>query len=389
MKQVIRRLSLIILLALLSGCWISGQFEPKWDARFEKYTYASSNSTESYYIGDDGIYRYSDSMRIIATDYEPDAICVNDRWIVCLVKPNDDKYSLDPLCAITYQIDNHEMHTFKTNSNHYTGILLTDNDELVIVQEQGYCAFNLEQRIQIELPLLWESTYELEGFHYNIKVYQPDSRKIGILTPLASSSYSDFAVLTEYGNYGTETGTGYAVLEITDDSAHVISVKNIPNYAYAVYEVKNDNTCTELFSLPNTHNGNTSLKYQFGSCVTTSDGMHILTMRKMNGWNKTETPSEFMYVGDAAYIVSSDWLSYQMLDLGSKKLIGSEEGTLYYIENNVLYRTSVDTLQELSFEELEILPRDWIFISFTKDDTYCVFLGNKTSDGNKGTVLLR
>lgn len=372
MKKINRFFFLLMILMLLSGCWIvSRQFEPEWNKRFEKYTYASTNSTDSYIIKKDGIYRKSDDRRIIQTDYKPDAICVNDRWIVCLVKSSDDKNSLAPLRAITYQIDNQEIQTFKTNGNHYKDILLTDRDELIIIQGEGYCAFDLEQGKSIALSLSWESIFELEGFYYSLKVYQPDSRKIAVLSSLGSSG-SNFAVLSEYDSYGSETGSGYAIVEITDDSAYVIFVKNIPNYAYAVYEVKADNTCTELFTIPDIHEGNERVRYQFGSSCKTTEGTHILTMRKMNGWHKTETPSENIYEGDAVCIVSPDWSSYRMLDLGGKKLIGSEGGALYYLEDNDLYRTSAEKLQSLSFEELEKLPSNWSFITFTENNTYWV-----------------
>ena len=93
----------------------------------------------------------------------------------------------------------------------------------------------------------------------------------------------------------------------------------------------------------------------------------------MDQWHKIEMPTENIYSGDAIYIVSSDWSSYHMIDLGSKKLIGSENGKLYYLEENMLYRTTVDLLIQQSFERVETLNSGWKYIAFSEDGEYTVY----------------
>jgi len=372
MKRLIRCISMTCVFILLCGCSVFTQFMPEWDERFAKYSYAASNSSDSFYIGEDGIYQKSDSERIIATDFKPRAVYANDQWIVCLVKVNDDRNSLDPLDAVVYHIETHETYRVKTNTNYYTGIYLSDNDELIVFQGEGLCAIDLRTARRTTLPVLWGCSFEMDGFEYRLNAYQPDSNKIGIMYNPTSYG-SSFAVLSEYGNYGSEEGGGYAILEITDDFAYVMAAKSTVRDAFAVYRVTPSGACTELFTVPDTHDKEGLLRYQFGTCFCMTDGTHILTMRKMDRWHRTETPTESMYSGDALYIVSPDWTSYRMIDLGNKKLISSENGELFYLEKDILYHTTVDRLIDLSFDKIQEMPSGWDFIAFSDQGEFTIY----------------
>ncbi len=75
-----------------------------------------------------------------------------------------------------------------------------------------------------------------------------------------------------------------------------------------------------------------------------------------------------MYEGDRICVFSPDWTSYRMIDLGWKKLIGSENGSLFYLEGNTLYRTTADDVIEDRFEQIGSLPRKWKYIAFSAED---------------------
>lgn len=372
MSRIAKLIALSIILMLLSGCWITRQFETEWDAGFRKYSYATSNTSDSYYIESDGIYRKSNSDKIIATDFKPCAVCANDRWIVCLVKTNDDRNSLEPLDAVIYHFETNETYRVETNDNYYNGLYLSDNDELIVFQGEGVCAIDLKVTSKTTLPMLWKSTFVIDGVEFQLNVYQPDSNKVGVMYNPKSYG-SSFAVLSEHGNYGSETGRGYTILEITDDTAYVMKVKSTVNDAYAVYKVTPSDACMELFTVPDTHEGEGVLRYQFGTSFCMSDGTHILTMRKMDQWHKIETPTESIYCGDDIYIVSPDWSSYRMIDLGGKKLIGRENEMLFYLEGDTLYRTTVDCLPEFSFDPIQKMPAGWDFIAFSDQGVFTIY----------------
>lgn len=143
--------------------------------------------------------------------------------------------------------------------------------------------------------------------------------------------------------------------------------------SFSVCKVHATGEYEELISVPKNQDKADSIRYQIGPCHRLSDGSHALTMRKMNDWHPAYMARENMYEGDVLCVFSEDWSSYRMIDLGKKKLIGSENGFLFYLEDNILYRTTADGAIESDFDMVEQLPRKWKYIAFSEGGAFTVF----------------
>ena len=375
-KRIIIRLLVIIGIVLVlfsipvicAGCKFA---EPEWNAKFEEGIYGSRNKLDSYYIGNDGIYRMSDGKCLILTGVKPSNICANDDWVVCSVDTEKDNIGKPNREIYVYCVKTSEIHMFPIRINGHALILIRDT-LLVWNYNSIEKAFDLSQLAeQRDLPVLWTTGFRMNGFEYRITTYQFHEYKVGILDPIGSQG-NYISLVTDYGNDTHETGRGEAIIEITEDDAYVVSAYPSDNMHYAVFRVMRDGTCCEITTIPSGDEGG-EIRFQFGKCLKVSDGSHILTLRKMNGWHKAEIPRERNYVGDLICVFTPDWKEYQMIDLENKKLIGNSKQNLYYIEGNTLYRTTAESLLLREFEFVENLPKSWKYIAFSENGRYTVY----------------
>lgn len=360
------RIALIFLLAIVIFCatmWGCKTRNTEWDAKFAKNSFASLTQAEEYYIQEDGIYRQSDGQRIMVCKNPPTRIAANEKWVACLTCSNAGSYD-----AMVYETSTAAVKEYKNVAKGSGEVYLT-GDYLLVFGSNRQTTLDLHSRRQIDLPLAWETQFQMDGFFYILRVHSLDTCTIGVLRAMGVEGMT-YSVVTSYGNEGKETGSGQAIADITEDMAIIISVKNSNSEQYSVYRVNREGMCTEIAVIPAVHNGDDLMRYQFGKCTKTSRGEHVLTMRKMNGWHKTQTASQSIYTGDDIFIFSADWAEYRMIDLGRKKLIGSHDDQLYYMENLDLYRTTTDNLSQLEFEWLEKLPRNWKHICFFDKGEY-------------------
>lgn len=365
MKRIIKLCVTAILLLVLIGC-DANQFQPEWNEKFEENAYCCRNETDAFYIENDGIYRMSDSEKIIPTEKTPISVCANDHWIVCLVQGEFRNNN-----AILYNIDTQESSIISRNVSYKEDLLLTDNDVLLIIASESFQAYDLKESQYIELPKLWQTTFQDNGFGYSIVVYQIANGQFSIIKrhDVMGSYYS---VVTEYGNFAEERGL--PVLEITDNEAVMLSNWLSNDGSFSIFKVRATGAYEELISIPEDQDKGNSVRYQFGPCHHLPDGSHALTLRKMNGWHPAYIAREKMYTGDIICVFSKDWSSYRMVDLGEKKLIGSENGILFYLEDNILYRTTADRAIESDFDTVDQLPRKWKHIAFSKGGAFTILI---------------
>lgn len=342
-----------------------------WDKQFSIGTYGCMNELNAYVIGNDGIYEIRDSMKVISTDNKPSRVCVNEHWLVCTVPDNEKGELVQHRNIIAYQFSSKDKQIYEAHTKGQCEIILTNDSTLLVLSSDGLQAYNLPEDKEITtIPEVWGSLFQLNGFDYRLNVYQLDECKIGILKTIGVQGVN-WAVITDQGNIVKETGRGEAVLDITDESAYIMTVKD--SKTYAVYEVDITGKCTEVNSVPAYHEGDEILRYQFGKAERTESGMHILTMRKMKGWHKTETPDQSIYRGDDAFVFTPDWKTYQSIDLGNRKLVGNGNGIMYYLEGRTLYRTMVDSFINLNFEQVTTINQDWKYIAFSRTGDYTIF----------------
>ena len=93
----------------------------------------------------------------------------------------------------------------------------------------------------------------------------------------------------------------------------------------------------------------------------------------MKNWFKTETPKQRIYQGDDVFVFTPDWKTYQSIDLGNRKLVGSVNGTMYYLKGRTLYSSPADSLTDLNFEKVTTLRLGWKYIAFSRAGNYTVF----------------
>lgn len=364
MKRIIKLCVTAIFLLALIGCDIN-QFQPEWNVRFEKNSYGCRNETDAFYIGNNGVYRMSDSKRIIPTEKTPISVCANEHWIVCLVQGEFENN-----IVILYRIDTQESHIISRNVSYKEDLVLTDNDVLLIIASESFQAYDLNESQYIELPILWSTTFQSAASKYSIAAYQIDNGAISIIKQhRVMGTY--YSVVTEYGSFAEESGL--PVLEITENEAVMLSDWLSNDGSFSVFKVQATGAYEELISIPENQYKGDSVRYQFGPCHQLQDGSHALTLRKMNGWHPHLIAREKMYTGDIICVFSKDWSSYRMVDLGEKKLIWSENGDLFYLEDNTLYRTTADRAIESDFDMVEHLPRKWKYIAFSKGGAFTVF----------------
>ena len=374
-KRVVIRIMIIIGIVLIlfsipvicAGC---KNTEPEWNAKFEEGIYGSRNSKDSYYIGNDGIYRTSDGKRFILTEVRPSNICVNEDWIVCSANTEKGKKGNKNIekTIFVYRFKTGEIHEFPIRI--YNPKIKLIHDTLLVWNTESIRAYNLPQSAkQSVLPLLWTAGFRMDGFNYRITAYQFDEYKVGILDPIGTQG-DDISFVTDYGNDAEETGRGEAIIEITEDDAYIVSAYPSNNMYYAVYRVTRDGECYEIAIIPSGYEGEGVL--QFGKCIKASDGSHILIMRKMRYLHAT-APKESAYNGDLICVFTPDWMEYQTIDLENKKLIGQSKQNLYYIEENTLYRTTAESLLLREFEFVENLPKGWKYIAFSENDRYTIY----------------
>ena len=346
----------------LLGCVDSSH---TWDRQFAKSTYASLNDTEMFYIQKDGIYRRSDAQRIIASENSPIRVVANDTWVACLVNTGGS----GPCDVIVYEIQTEDVNMYPTTAQGHGDIFLI-SDNLLAFDSDNLIVYDLrKEKRTTDYPLIWMSQFQMDGFQYEIQVYRFDISLVGILKTVGVQGIS-YSIVTSFGNEAKETGRGQVIADITEDEATIISVKN--NKQYSVYRVECEGMCAETAVIPAFHDGNELMRYQFGRCINTADEEHILTMRKMDGWHKTEIPTQNIYKGDDIFIFSQDWTNYHTVDLGTKKLIGGQSDVLYYMDDTDLYRTTTDDLRLSIFEWVEKLPSKWKHIVFSEKGEYAV-----------------
>ena len=364
MKRIIKLCVTVILLLLLIGCE-ADQFQPEWNEKFEKNSYGCRNETDAFYIENDGVYRMSNSERIIPTGKTPISVCANDHWVVCLVQGESTNNN-----AILYNTDTQESNIISRNVSYKEALLLTDNDVLLIIASESFQAYDLIESRYIELPKLWQTTFQNTALKYSIVVYQIANGKFCTIKrhDVMGSYYS---VVTEYGSFAEERGL--PVLETTENEAVLLSNWLSNDGSFSVFKVRATGACEELISIPENQDKGNSMQYQFGPCHHLQDGSHALTLRKMNGWHPAYIAREKMYIGDIICVFSKDWSSYRMVDLGEKKLIGSENGILFYLEDNILYCTTADRAIESDFDTVDHLPRKWKHIAFSGGGSFTVF----------------
>lgn len=195
MKRIMKLCVAAILLLVLLGC-DPGQFQPEWNEKYEKNTYGCRNETEAFYIEKDGVYRMSDSERIIPTEKTPISVCANEHWVACLVQgefKNND--------AILYEIDTQESHTINRNVSYEEDLLLTGNDVLLIIASESFQAYDLNESKYIELPVLWRTTFQnADSWKFSITVYQIPGGEF-CLVKRHDVMGTDYSVVTEYGNF--------------------------------------------------------------------------------------------------------------------------------------------------------------------------------------------
>ncbi|MBR3304853.1 MAG: hypothetical protein IKR03_02250 [Clostridia bacterium] len=381
MKQVLKEICVLFLKGIcvllicvllyiitLVGCKLIGS---DWDKKFAVGTYGCMNEENAYFIANDGIYDKKDSIRVISTDNKPSCVCVNENWLACAVADEVKGELVARRNIITYQFSSKKKKTYKAKYEGEIEIFLTNDDTLLVLNSGGLQAYDLREDKEImRIPEVWNSLFQMKGFEYRLNIYQLDEYKIGILKNTGADGVT-WAVITDQGNIAEETGRGSAILDITDDSAYIITVKD--NNSYAVYEVDAAGQCKEIGTVPNVHDGDETLRYQFGKAERTKSGMHVLTMRKMKNWFKTETPKQRIYQGDDVFVFTPDWKTYQSIDLGNRKLVGSVNGTMYYLKGRTLYSSPADSLTDLNFEKVTTLRLGWKYIAFSRAGNYTVF----------------
>ena len=366
MKRILILLIAVVLLFVWIGCDLN-QFQPEWNEKFEKNTYGCRNTTDAYYLGSDGVYRKSDSSLLFSTDQKPVSVCANDEWVVCLVQ--GDKTGGENNRIFLYQIDTQKTHTVSTKVSYKEDLLLCENNVLLIFASESFLAYDLNASEFITLPILWQTPFRMESFDYQLTVYQLADGALEIIKRNDVMG-SDYTVTSKQGNLAEERGV--PVLAATENEA-ILSDSFVSNDgSFSVFKVNATGTCEKLISIPKKSDPGDSTRYQIGPCHHLSDGSHALTLRKMSGWHPAYVPREKMYDGDRICVFSPDWTSFRMIDLGEKKLIGSENGSLFYLEGNTLYRTTADGVIENSFEQVGSLPRKWTFIAFSAEE-YTVF----------------
>ncbi len=366
MKRIFILLIAAVLLLALIGC-DSNQFQPEWNVKFEKNTYGCRNTTDAYYIGNDGVYRKKDAAKLFSTDHEPVSVCANEKWVVCLVQGDKDDGENNRI--FFYQIGTQKTHTISTKVNYKEDLLLCENNVLLIFASESFQAYDLNASEFITLPILWQTPFRMESFDYKIAVYQTGDGTLEIIKR-DNVMGSDYTVTSKHGNIAEERGV--PVLAVTENEAILLNSWVSNDGSFSVFKVSATGTCEKLISIPQNSNPGDSTRYQIGPCHHLSDGSHTLTLRKMSGWHPAYIAREKLYVGDMICVFSPDWTSYRMVDLGEKKLIGSKNGSLFYLEGNTLYRTTADGVIESNFEQVGSLPRKWTFIAFSAEE-YTVF----------------
>lgn len=355
--------AIVLLIVTICGC--TG-YNREWDAQFSKSTYASLIDTELFYIQKNGIYRQSDAERIITSENKPIRVVANDKWVACLMRAQDS-YTCE---AMVYEIQTKDIKTYPNSAQGHGDVFLAAGN-LLVFDSDGFVAYDLQDaRRMTDYPLVWTAQFQMDGFQYEIQVYRFDTYMVGVLKTVGMQGMS-YSIVTSYGNEAEETGRGQVIADITDNEATIISVKN-NNEQYSVYRVDREGACAEIAVIPAFHDGNELVRYQFGKCVSASDGKHILIMRKMNGWHKAEIPTQSIYTGDDIIVFSQDWTNCQIVDLNSKKLISSQSNVLFYLDDTDLYRTTTDDLEKSTFEWIEKLPRKWKHIVFSETGKYAV-----------------
>lgn len=360
MKRILILLIAVVLLLVWIGCDLS-QYQPEWNVKFEKNSYGCRNATDAYYLGNViGVYRKSDSALLFSTDQKPVSVCANEEWVACLVQGSGEKNRI-----FLYRIDTKETHTISTNATYKEDLLLCENNVLLIFASESFLAYDLNASEFITLPILWQTPFQMGSFHYRITVYQLADGAIEMIRR-SDVKGTDYTVTSKHGSIAEERGV--PVLAATENEAILLNNWVSNDGDFSVFKVDATGTCEELISIPKKSDPSDSTRYLIGPCHHLSDGSHALTLRKMSGWHPAYTPREKMYVGDRICVFSPDWTSYRMIDLGGKKLVGSENGSLFYLEGNTLYRTTADDVIEDRFVQIGSLPRKWKYIAFSAED---------------------